>query len=416
MTGVYLRDDQIAETLAVIARHKRPDGTINICAGSKELGLQRSTFQHRIASIAKRGLLGFDPVLPSFVIRRVSTQHDASGAVVKKFIQQGPEPGERFSVPQGHAVKGVSALIDADGRIVQQWLKTKEGELDPLAVAESIKASFENWAPSFVAPSPERYGDFEDSLTLLPWSDPHFGLRTWAGDTAQNWDLRIAVKTFKETFAKVISRCPKSKKAILLVGGDTTHADDNRNVTPRSGAHLDVDGRQAKVFLTACETIVEVAYMMLEKFEELEIINLIGNHNENSADPISFFLHAWFRNDARVTVDTTSHIFKFRKFGKCMLGFTHGHTAKAKDMHTIMSHYEPKIWGSTEYRAAHVFHVHHKNQYISEHGGCVTETHQVMSPADQWHYASGYKAGRSQQAIVYDKEHGEIGRIRVSVC
>jgi hypothetical protein len=409
-----ISEEEEQKTIDAAARHRRPDGSFNISEMARDLELTRATIQARCRKLAERGLLGYRPVMPGFNVSETSVEMDASGAIRKQWVRQKKEPGEQFQAPSGHIVKGVSALLDPENRILAQWIKTKEGAVDPLALAESLKATFEDWRPSY-EPVQIANDDFEDTLTLLPWADPHFGLRTWLGDTAQNWDLKIAVKTFLDTFSKVIARCPKSQKAILLVGGDTTHADDNRNITPRSGAHLDVDGRQSKVFFTACETIVEVTYMMLGKFEEVEIINLIGNHNENSADPISFFLHAWFRSDARVTVDTTSHIFKFRKYGKCMFGFTHGHTAKAKDMHTIMSHYEPKIWGATEYRAAHVFHVHHKSQYVSEHGGCVTETHQVMCPPDQWHYASGYKSGRSQQAIIYDKNNGEVGRIRVSV-
>lgn len=410
-----------AHTLAA-REHGIPDTTFrNSLNASARKGvhpdwsLYRPNDRAKAIEAARKGLKGFEPVLDGFEIKSTTSVLDDAGNVVRTFIKQVPEAGDQYAPQEGQTLKGISALVGGDGRVLQQWIKTRTSE-DPIQITKEIKSHFENWTPNFAPaaiPSPDL--KFDDSLALYPWSDPHFGLRVWAGDASENWDLKIAVRKFKETFTRVISGTPTAKKAIFLVGGDTLHANNNNNTTARSLNPVQVDGRHPKVFLTACETIVEIAQMMLEKHEEIEIINLLGNHDEDNADPISFFLHAWFRNESRIKVDISSHMFRFRKYGKVMLGFTHGHTARAKDMHTIMSHYEPKMWGDTEYRFAHTFHIHHKSKYISENGGCVTESHQIIAPADAWHYAQGYKAGRSQQSIIYEKDRGEIGRTCVSI-
>lgn len=368
----------------------------------------------QVKRLAEVGELGTGPVIPGYAIKQTSTQFDAEGKVEREWVQQKKAPGETFEMPAGHRIKGVSALLNAEGRKIAEWVKTAKDQIDPKAFADELAAHFATFEPASI-PTPKPEGEFEDLLALYPFADPHFGSLIWGGDASENWDLKIAVRTFKETFAKVAARTPRAQKAVLLLGGDTMHADSNTNMTPRSGNLLQVDGRHPKVFLTACETTVEIAAMLLARHEELEIIVLTGNHDETSANPIAFFLHAWFRNEPRVVVDISAHMFRFRQFGKVMLGFTHGHTAKAKEMHTIMSHYEPETWGRTKHRFAHTFHIHHSSKYVSEAGGCVTESHQVMLPADAYHYSAGYKAGRSQQSIIYDRELGEVGRTRVAI-
>jgi hypothetical protein len=51
-------------------------------------------------------------------------------------------------MPTGQVVKGVSALVDPDGRVKQQWIKTREDRLDPLQVVEWIKQAFDGFDPA----------------------------------------------------------------------------------------------------------------------------------------------------------------------------------------------------------------------------------------------------------------------------
>jgi hypothetical protein len=227
--------------------------------------------------------------------------------------------------------------------------------------------------------------------------------------------LKIGVETIRETFSQVVARTPPTKQAILLVGGDTLHADNNLNRTPQSGHALQVDGRHQKVILTACETIVANTDLCLSRHENVELIVIPGNHDETSAYPIAMFLHAWYRNEPRVKVDLSPSLFRFREFGKVMIGTTHGHTVKAKTMPALMAAREPEMWGRTKHRFVHTFHVHHASKTADEFGGCIAETHQIIAPQDAWHYGAGFLSGRSMQSICYDRERGEVARTRVAV-
>jgi hypothetical protein len=357
---------------------------------------------------ALRGELGFKPVLPGFEIKTTAERIDGA------WVKQERAHGEAFEVPDGHLVKGVSALIDAEGRTVQRWIKTKEGGVDPRAFVEALAEHFADFQPCTTrADAPPL--SFTDQLALYPWSDPHFGLYIWGKEASVNWDLRTAVRMIRGTFEKVIARTPTTQQALLLVGGDTLHADSNENRTAASGNPLQVDGRYPKVLLTACETSAHIIDLMLSRHAEVEVIVLQGNHDEHASHAIAFFLHAWYRNEPRVKVDTSPSLFRFREFGKVMIGSTHGHTLKLKDMPAIMATRQPEMWGRTTHRFVHGFHVHHTSKILSEGNGCITETHQIIAPQDAWHFGAGFLSGRSLQSIVYDKVHGEVSRTKVAV-
>jgi hypothetical protein len=392
-------------------------------AAARALGTDHSTVTHRLRKA--QALYQLEPdwslyeplprgALPGFEVRAVTTRTDKRGDFAGETITQGPERGKVFEVPEGHSVKGLSTLVGPDGRTVAQWVKTGAGPVDPAAYCKELEEHFAKFKPA-AKPIKSPKLKYEDQLTLYPWADPHFGLMVWGSEASENWDLKISVKTIRETFAQVVARTPPTKQAILLVGGDTLHADNNLNRTPQSGHALQVDGRHQKVILTACETIVANADLLLGNHKNVEIIVIPGNHDETSAYPIAMFLSAWYRNSPRISVDLSPSLFRFREFGRVMLGATHGHAAKAKDMPAIMAARQPEAWGRTKHRFVHTFHVHHSSKLLSEGGGCISETHQIIAPQDAWHYGAGFLSGRSMQSICYDRERGEVARARVAV-
>ena len=271
-----------------------------------------------------------------------------------------------------------------------------------------MEEAFADFTPAAtITPVPSH--DFIDQLTFYPWADPHFGMFAWKGDTGKNWDLKLAVAAVKDVFSKVVARSLRTSKALLLIGGDILHADDQAERTS-SGHQLDVDGRFPKVVDTAGETAAWCVSLLLMNHEEVEVIILPGNHDETSFYAITMFLRAWFRNEPRVTIDRSASPIRYREFGKVMLGMTHGHKAKAKRLPLMMAADERVMWGRTKFKYGHTFHVHHASKDQDEDGGVLIETHRIIAPPDAWHYAMGYRSGRGLQSITYDRDRGEVGR------
>jgi Calcineurin-like phosphoesterase len=408
-----LQPEEIQRTIAALEKFKRKDGTYNWTQTADELDTPESTVRRRAKAIARSGGMGFNPVLPSFEINSISTTLSPDGSIERQWVSQRPESGREFEVPEGHVVKGVSSLLDSDGRVRAEWIKTREG-VDPKKTYDDLVELFSKFEPC-AKPVPVPKGSFEDQLVVYPFSDPHFGLYVWGREASESWDLQKATAVILETFQRVIARTPRTNKALLIIGGDTMHADNGDNKTAKSGNALQVDGRYPKVLATACETIVHGINLILSAHKKVEVIVLPGNHDEHSAHAISLFLKAWYRKEPRVVVDDDPSLFRFREFGKVMIGTTHGHAAKPEKMPEIMASREAAMWGRTEHRYVHTFHVHHQSKRLTESGGCIIETHRIIAPQDAWHWNEGFLSGRSMQSIHYDREIGEISRATVNV-
>ncbi|WP_025593729.1 hypothetical protein [Agrobacterium tumefaciens] len=382
----------------------REHGTLIKAAAA--LGIGKSALHDSLRRAAEAGLLGTEPVLPGFRISRIS--NTPSGT----FIQQTPERGDRFEVPTGHVVKGVSALVDADGRVIQQWQKTAV-EHSPVDIAAILKEAFNDVAPAEPIAAPAQV--YDDLLTLTPLADWHIGLFSWHRETDTNWDLKIAESVIGSAIEDLIARTPPSANAIVLGGGDLLHSDNNENKTARSGNVLQVDGRYQKVLMTACRLVVRAIDANLRQHGHVTVRILPGNHDEHASVAVAYFLLAWYRNEPRVTVDVDPSLFFWFRFGKVMIGATHGHTVKLKDMASIMAHRRAEDWGATRHRFVHGFHIHHSSKFASEGGGVISESHQTPTPQDAWHFGSGFLSGRSMQSISYHNEYGEVSRVRVAM-
>lgn len=398
----HLTEEQIME--AVLMRASCDSDA----EAARRLGIARSTFQNRMRRAAERGLVapGVE-TMPGYVIKSLAKKEGDA------WIKQTKAPGEPFKVPDGHTVKGVSALVDSEGRVIQSWQKTA-AERSPVDVAAILKAAFEDYKPAAPISEPPAYCD-EQLLTLVPCNDWHVGMFAWRRETDANWDLKIAVREIGNGIEDVIARSPRAGTAIILGGGDLTHADNHNNETERSHNKLDVDGRHTKVVEAAGMLMVRTVEAALRNNDRVIVRNLKGNHDKETAPAVAWFLSAWYRNEPRVFVDLDQSLFFYHQHGQVMLAATHGHEAKLRDMPQIMASRRPEMWGATKYRFAHGFHVHHKSGFIAEGGGVVCESHQAPIPQDAWHYGAGFVSGRSLQTITYHSQMGEVGRVRVAM-
>ena len=396
------------ETLqAAVAALKACDN--NQTRAAVSLRLDRSTFRHHLKAAALRGLmLDHPPAMPGF---RISQVTDGPAG---KSVQQKPEHGGAFEVPKGHVVKGVSALLNADGDKIIEWIKTKEGQFDPLALAESLKDAFREYLPAAISVKAPA-APASELLTLLPANDWHVGMFAWRKEVCTDWDLKIAEDTIGSAVVDTIERSPSSGHCIILGGGDLLHADNSNNTTAKSGNALQVDGRYQKVVGVATKLMVRTTDAALARHQHVTLRILPGNHDEHSSVAIAYFLLAWYRNEPRVTVDVDPSLFFWHRHGAVLLGATHGHTVKIGLMPGIMAARRAEDWGLTKFRYVHGFHLHHSAKIATEGNGVICEIHQAPIQQDAWHFGSGFLSGRSLQAITYHSAFGEIGRVRTAI-
>ena len=401
MTTTQFTTEQIAEAFITNGR--------NQSATALAVGCSRETVQRHIRVAAERGLLGPQETLPGFAIRQITDTPNG------QYVQQRKEHGEEWKPSDGLTIKGRTSLLDAEGRIITQHVmeRTEHKGVDPMAVMDALKRAMDGYTAAEPLPAPT--APAADLLTLTPLADWHVGLRAWSGDTGMNWDLAIAEKVIGRGIEEVVERSPSSGHAIVLGGGDLLHSDSNENKTARSGNVLDVDGRYDKCLEVAGRLVVKTVDAHLRRHGHVTVRILKGNHDEHSSVAIGYFLKGWYRNEPRVTVDTDASLFFWHRFGKVMLGATHGHAAKLQAMPSIMAHRRAEDWGATVFRFIHGFHLHHSAKFATEGNGCISEVHQTPTPQDAWHFGSGFLSGRSMQSISYHREFGEVSRVRAAM-
>lgn len=374
-------------------------------AAAKALGWTRSKVQRCFRRAAERGLLGTDPVLPGFSIKSVASK------VGDAWVKQTKEHGEEYAVPEGHSVKGELALVDADGRVIQKWVKTKE-DAGASQLLVALEAALKDYRGLSRLPRAPKYTDIE-TMTVYPVVDLHLGLYAWAAETGASFDLDIASDLLRGSVSNLVARSAKSETAIVLDMGDYFHTDSSRNVTERSKNVLDVDTRYARVLQVGYELVVECIELALQKHQYVIYRKLPGNHDEESSKLLAVAIAAHFRNEPRVTVDTNPSRFFMHRFGKVMVAATHGDMLKMGDMAGFMATNWPREWGETDFRYGYTGHVHHDRAKV--HNGVKSESFNTLTAKDAWHAGMGFTSPRTAVSITLHREFGEIDRLTVSL-
>lgn len=370
-----------------------------------ELGKSRGATQDRIRRLARQGKLGTAPVLPGYYISQ--TTQAPSGT----FIQQKPERGEPFEVPSGHVIKGVSALVDADGRTIQQWFKTTQGERSIEELTDVIKSAFEGWAaPALVVPEPGITDP--DLLTTYTIADLHLGLRAVADESGADFNLPIATERFRNTTSRLFDRSPNSDTALILQLGDWTHVDDDLALTPTSKNSLQVSDRLLDISRAGVRIMVDYIYHALRKHRRVIVKILKGNHDLNAWLSLYLALTEHFRDNDRVTIDSGAADYWFFRWGNTLIGAHHGHRLKPEEMAGAMAMECREDWGETLYRLFLHGHLHHRR--VIEVLGVAVECMRTIAEVDQ-HHSGKYGSGKSLVSITIHKEHGEDGRAQINL-
>jgi hypothetical protein len=324
-----------------------------------------------------------------------------------------PASGMTHVVPSPFVLKGTSTLYDADGTVKLQWHKTKlDGALQEEAIRTFITHLVEDargLSPSI--PRPER--NYESLLATYVIGDPHFGLYAWKAESGEDFDLDIAERELCAAIDRLVDSAPAAATALLAELGDFFHADNESNQTARSGNALDVDTRWAKVMQVGLRAMIYAINRLLEKHQKVIVRIVKGNHDGHSSFALALALDAFYSNNARVRIDLSPAAHWFLKWGKTLLGITHGDTTKMPMLPGVMAADRPQEWGATVHRYWLCGHVHHAKK--EEYPGVVIEYFRTLAPRDAWHSEQGYRAGRDMTCIVYDTTHGELERHRCDI-
>ncbi len=244
-----------------------------------------------------------------------------------------------------------------------------------------------------------KYEEKENSLLAeVNLADFHIGKLCWEEETGNNYDIKTAVKIFRDAVDYKIFQLKKYpiEKILFPVGNDFFQVDNLQNTTT-AGTQQDVDSRYGKMFREGTKLIIETIER-LQKIAPVDVMVTAGNHDKMSIFFLGEILEIYYQNNPNVSVDTSLLPRKYYKYGKNLLGFTHGNDIKLVDLPMIMAVETPKWWGETKYRFVKCGHFHHQKMILNEVSGIIVEIMPSLTGTDSWHKNKGY-TGNIRSAI-----------------
>jgi hypothetical protein len=325
----------------------------------------------------------------------------------KRAAQHGHAPGHwEGGVAPGYRMGKVTVQRGPDG-VERTWERQHpDAEARWQTILAQLEAAKEEIVP--VAPTAAPAHCDADLLTIYPVGDPHAGLYSWREETGSHFDLAEFERIQKAAIDRLVASTPKSAVALLNDKGDSTHADNSKNRTPRSGHELDVHGRHGEVVRVSIRVKRYQIARLLEKHEKVIVRVDPGNHDPESALHLALVLEALYENEPRVEVVTSPNPYWYYRFGVNLIGTCHGDGAKGKDLPLVMATDQPQLWGASVFRLWLVGHVHHKD--AKEYPGCDVEYFRTLAAPDAWSHGAGFRSKRDLQAITVHTEDGEVER------
>jgi hypothetical protein len=350
----------------------------NKAEAARKLGLNYHTFNSRLSNAKRSGLM-LSSGAQSAIRSAGLNAHEAKAGWI---VQVDPETNSRTST---------------------YW---RAPELEPESIVDLFRDAFNGITASETIAAPDLIN--QDLITLYPVMDAHYGMIAWGEETgSEDYDIKIATQDMRHAFSKVCALTPNSGEAILLIGGDFFHADDNRAETPKSRHKLDVDGRHWRVISTGIDLLADVIDRLLNKHHTVTVRVLRGNHDEHSHLILTFALSERYRDEPRAKIEKNPHDLFMMQWGKCLISAHHGDKAKADRLTMYLSDVCP-YWSDTRHRYMLTGHIHH--DAAKDVGPLRWESLRAFCPPDAYAAGMGYASRRALQAMTFHKQDGLVLR------
>jgi len=285
---------------------------------------------------------------------------------------------------------------DANGAGESLYFFLGRDQEDRQDFLEEVEETF-SAIPRFEAPKIEP--QYDRRLTVYPLVDAHFGMRAWGKETGgPDYDLELAEQDIKLAFTRLWTETPVSDEALLVLGGDTLHADDNEGHTKSRKHVVDMDGRLYKVSQVAIRAMCWVIDGLLKRHSQVKVRVLRGNHDEHAHIILHAGLLGRYGPDI---VEPAERDLYWVKHGKSLIAFHHGDKGSAQRLCMTLADTCPE-YSSTRDRHVLTGHIHHDS--IKDFPGVKWWSLRAFCPADE--YGSLFGSRRALQALVFSDTDG----------
>jgi hypothetical protein len=297
---------------------------------------------------------------------------------------------------------------------VKAWLKRRVALIQARTLINGLLDELKKSAPRVAAIG---YGKKADGHLFEPsMPDIHVGKLAWGAENGgKDWDLRIAESTQTNALESLIHKSQgwPITRVLFPVGNDLYNV-DNAASTTAAGTPQDEDGRWQKSFSIGKRMMIR-SILRLREIAPVDVLMVGGNHDVERLFYLGEVLESYFGNIPGVTINNSPAQRKYYRFGKCLLGFTHGNNEKHATLPIIMAQERSQDWAETKHREWHLGHYHCKKEMhfnsVAEHNAIRIRTLPSLTAADAWHTSKGYEAMRSAEGYLWHPTGGNVGYV-----
>lgn len=242
-----------------------------------------------------------------------------------------------------------------------------------------------------------------DKLLLIDIADLHMNLQASMFTTGNEYNCDIAEKSFFHVIEDVMTRTQHYDfdEVVFCIGGDMMNMDTLSGTTTK-GTPQDNDIHYYDAYERMCAMTIK-AIDILKDTCKVNVIYVMGNHDEVAGFKLAKYVDAWFRNDDRVTVDYQPIARKYKLYGKTLFCFAHD--GKAQKLPAIIANEAREYWSQAETVEVFLQHMH-TEQVLMEENNIRIQRLPTISGRSKWSADNGYGSKRQCKSFIFDAEDG----------
>lgn len=242
-----------------------------------------------------------------------------------------------------------------------------------------------------------------DKLLLIDIADLHMNLQASVFTTGNEYNCDIAEKLFFHVIEDVLTRTQNYNfnEIVFCVGGDMLNGDNLTGSTTKGTPQIS-DMHYYDAYEKLCAMTIKAIDLLKDKCK-VNVIYVMGNHDEVTGFKLAKYIDAWFRNEDRVTVDYQPVARKYKLFGKTLLCFAHD--GNVQKLPAIISNEAKKYWSKAETVEVFLQHLH-TEQVLLEDNNIRIQRLPTISGRSKWSVDKGYNSKRQCKTFVFDYNDG----------
>jgi hypothetical protein len=248
-------------------------------------------------------------------------------------------------------------------------------------------------------------GTVKSKCLVVNISDLHMNLYASEMTTGNEYNCGKATDCYNKVIHDIVTSELVTRGDIeqvwFTIGGDMLNA-DNQGGTTTKGTPQDNEVHLFEAFELML-TLVQQAIEALSDIAPVRVIYVPGNHDETVGWQFAKVIEAYYRNEPRVTVDTSPMGRKYYTYGNTLFMFAHD--ADVKKLPLIIADEARDKWSETVFTDVFLQHLHSEQVLLEDHHMRIQRM-PTISGASKWTYDNGFSSHRQHKTFLYDKETG----------